>query len=185
MSKYIDKSQKLKQRFKNLLTGKWAYRLEEIQGLSLDSIESIEQKYNIDLPQSYRVFLSEFGNTSKFFLLDLDMGDEHPLEMTEFFYGALTTPDSGYVPPTNIPQNMFVFGSYLYEHFYFFFLDDPSDDPVVYLANLSQGNLANLSEGKAKPFQFEKIGESVWEFLEESIEEYEIGKKEGRYFVDN
>jgi hypothetical protein len=137
------------------------------------------------LPKSYKVFLSEFGHIHRSFVLDLDMNDEHPLEMTEFFYGALTTPDTGYVPPTNVPQNMFAFASYLYEHFYFFFLDDSSDDPVVYLANLSQGNLANLPQGKAQPFQFEKIGESIWEFLEEGIQEYEIGKKEGRYFVNN
>jgi hypothetical protein len=177
MNQYIIKAQNFKRRFENLLTGKWAYRLQEIHGFSQEDIKAIEMRYNISLPQSYRVFLSEFGNTPKSFLLDLDMGDEHPLEMTKFFYDVMTIPEGEYIPPTNVPLNMFAFATYLYEHFYFFFQDDTSDDPVIYLASIFQGG--------GQPFKFKKIGESVWDFLEEGIAKYEDGKKEGRYFVDN
>ncbi len=160
MNKYTSIAQGYKKRFENILTGKWAYKLQEIHGFSQEEINTIELKYHASLPQSYKVFLSEFGNIPKSFLLDLDMGDEHPLEMTEFFYDAITIAEGRYIPPTNIPRNMFVFATYLYEHFYFFFLDDPSDDPMIYLANTFQG--------EGQPFKFEKIGESVWEFLEEA-----------------
>jgi hypothetical protein len=177
MDKHIIIAQRYKERFSNLLTGKWACKLQEIHGFSQEDINIIELRYHVSLPQSYKIFLSEFGNIPKSFLLDLDMGDEHPLEMTEFFYDALTTAEGAYIPPTNIPSNMFVFATYLYEHFYFFFSDDSSDDPAVYLANIFQG--------RGQVFKFKKIGESVWEFLEEGIEKYETGKKEGRYFVDN
>ena len=179
MNVHIAKAIEFKQRFEKLLTGKWAYRLQEIRGFSQENISAIELKYKISLPQGYRVFLSEFGNTYKSFLLDLDMGDEHPLEMTEFFYAAINTPEQNYVPPINVPSNIFVFASYLYEHFYFFFINNPfdnPDDPSVYLANVDQDG--------GQPFQFEKVGESVWEFLEESISKYENGKKEGKYFVE-
>jgi SMI1 / KNR4 family (SUKH-1) len=176
MNKYVVIAQEYQMRFRNILTGKWAYKLQEISGLSQEEINAIEMKYNISLPLSYKVFLSNFANIPKSFLLDLDMGDEHPLEMTTFFYDAITFAEGEHIPPKNIPLNMFVFATYLYEHFYFFYLDDSSEDPVVYLANIFQGG--------DQPFKFEKIGESIWEFLEEGIAKYEIGKKEGRYFVD-
>jgi hypothetical protein len=83
MNKYIAIAQGYKKRFENILTGKWAYKLQEIYGLSQEEINTIELKYHASLPQSYKIFLSEFGNTPKSFLLDLDMGDEHPLVVKE------------------------------------------------------------------------------------------------------
>jgi hypothetical protein len=177
MNKHIVKSQEFKQRFEKILTGKWSRRLEEIRGFSQERIEAIELKYNILLPESYKVFLSEFGDTSKNLLESFDMGDDHPLEMTEFFYDVFTIPEGEYIPPTNVPLNIFVFASYLYEDFYFFFLENNFDDPPFYLANIYQGG--------GQPFKFEKVGESVWDFLEEPIKFYEDGKKEGRWFADD
>jgi hypothetical protein len=45
MNEYILKAQEINQRFKNLLTGKWAYKLNEIYGFSAQEIELIEIKY--------------------------------------------------------------------------------------------------------------------------------------------
>ncbi len=165
MNEYIIKAQNFEQRFTKLLIGKSAWKLNEIRGFSQEEIEAVEKKYSLSLPLSYKVFLLYFGNVPKSFLLDFDMGDEHPLEMTEFFYIRLTMTEGDSLPPINVPPNMFVFASYLYEHFYFFFLEDSSDDPAIYLANTSQGD--------GKPFEFKKIGESVWDFLEEGISNHE------------
>jgi hypothetical protein len=168
MNKYLIKAQDFEQRFKKLLTGKDSWKLDEIRGFSQEDIEAVEKRYGLSLPLSYKIFLSYFGNVPKSFLLDFDMGDEYPLEMTEFFYEQLTITEGEYIPPTNVPPNMFAFASYFYEHFYFFFLDDPSDDPAIYLANTSQGG--------GQPFKFKKIGESVWDFLEEGITNHENRK---------
>lgn len=170
MNKYIIKAQNFEQRFKEIFTGKYAYKLNEIHGFSQEEIEAVERKYGLSLPLSYKVFLAYFGNVPKPFLLDCYMGDEHPLEMTEFFCNLLTMTEGEHIPPINVPLNMFAFASYLYEHFYFFFLDDSSDEPAMYLANTSQAG--------GKPFEFKKIGESVWDFLEEGITNYENRKRQ-------
>jgi SMI1 / KNR4 family (SUKH-1) len=168
MNEYTIKAQIFERRFKKLFTGKYAWKLTEICGFSEEEVEAVEKKYDLSLPVSYKVFLVYFGNVPKSFLLDFDMGDEHPLEMTEFFYDRLTMKEGEYIPPIDVPPNMFAFASYLYEHFYFFFLDDPSDDPAIYLANTFQGG--------GKPFEFKKVGKSVWDFLEEGITNHENRK---------
>jgi SMI1 / KNR4 family (SUKH-1) len=177
MSKHTDIAYAFKQRFINLLTGKWAYRLNEISGCSEEEIKFIESKYSISLPESYRVFLSEFGHMSKSFFLSFEIAYDYPLELTEFFYSQISNSEDEYIPPTDVPENMFVFASYLYEDFYFFFTDTSSDDPPVYLSNTAQGG--------GEPFTYKKLDDSVWDFLEECIKYYEDGKKEGRWFVDS
>jgi hypothetical protein len=166
MNNHIAKAHELSQRYRKIFTGKRAYKLNEISGFSSKEIEAVEAKYNISLPQSYKVFLSKFGHTSKYLLADFDMTDEYPLEMTEYVYNYLTLPEDGYIPPTNVPTDMFVFANYLYEDFYFFCINEDSDDPAIYLSNLSQ-------EG-GQPFKFEKIGDSIWDFLDDCIKSYEV-----------
>jgi SMI1 / KNR4 family (SUKH-1) len=165
MNIHITKANEFKQRYKRLFTGDQAFRLNEISGFSVEEVKAIESKYGISLPESYRVFLLEFGHTPKYLLADFDMTDEYPLEMTKFIYDHLTITEDDYVPPKNVPLNMFVFANYLYEYFYFFTIDNCFDDASIYVSNLVQ-------EG-GQSFEFEKVGDSIWDFLDGCLKSYE------------
>jgi hypothetical protein len=139
-----------------------------ISGCSNIEIQEIEQKYNIKLPKSYYVFLSEFGKSSPSLLGDFYMEYPHPLTQTEEFMKILLSQDEeepSWIPPVQVPENLFVFANYYFEKIWFFIADGSSDDPPIFIADSAQGS--------GDVFKFKKVGESIWEFVENCIKDRE------------
>jgi hypothetical protein len=77
----------------------------------------------------------------------------------------LSQEDSSWKPPIKIPQNLFVFANYYFEHVYFFVADGLSENPPIFFAESAQ------SSGKI--FEYRQAGDSIWSFVEDCLKDFE------------
>lgn len=122
-----------------------------IQGCSKHEIETLEKRYDVRFPPSYRSFLAVMGKCAgplmddiEIFFDDVDGNIEEAKEILQ-------------LAETQIPETAFVFGCRLGDVFVFFDLSEFSDDPPVY----------RFTTGNPK---YEKIWLSFTALLEENCD---------------
>jgi SMI1-KNR4 cell-wall len=128
---------------------------------SEDEILSIELKYDISLPISYREFLRAFGKCNKRIFNDFEFSYPYPLELTQdIIFEELALVQDGYIPPKNIPSDIFVIGS-CYQDFWFILTNDKSEESAIYYATIFQPD--------DDEFEYSKSFNSIWEFMKDFI----------------
>jgi SMI1-KNR4 cell-wall len=134
-----------------------------VAGCSEGEILNIELKSDISLPASYREFLSAFGKCNKRIFNDFEFSYPYSLELTQdIIFEELTLAQDGYVPPKNIPSDIFVIGSCYLQDFWFILTDDKSEESAIYYATILQYNDDN-------EFEYSKSFNSIWEFMKDFI----------------
>jgi hypothetical protein len=133
-----------------------------ISGCSEDEILSIELKYDTSLPASYREFLRAFGKCNKRIFNDFEFSYPYPLELTQdIIFEELALAQDGYIPPKNIPSDIFVIGSCYLQDFWFILTDDKSEESAIYYATIFQSD--------NDEFEYSKSFNSIWEFMKDFI----------------
>jgi hypothetical protein len=126
---------------------------EDIVGCSEEDIRLIETANGVRLPQAYRALLATSGRRAGDFLTDC----------TAFFpaiVGLTAEERKAMEGIVELPPRAFVFLDRMGEAFLFFVADGTNDDPPIY----------GWSESRDQP---EQIYDSVWEFVEEELENEE------------
>jgi hypothetical protein len=105
---------------------------ETIRGVTLDTIEKVEKKYAIKFPKSYKEYLYLAGEYSG----NLPMLDTDNLEDISADWHMEIMKEEMEDTGTKIDRPFWLIAeSNGCEIFYFFYLDEDTDDPEVYLVN--------------------------------------------------
>ena len=123
-------------------------KYSEFQGIDQAKILKLEEKYNLELPQTYREFLKVMGWKAGLLL----QGDHHEifydavLELTEEFNqdiaemecGRHRLPDNSRASPPlySLPENALIISQRLGEGILFIICEGQTDSPVFELDNL-------------------------------------------------
>jgi hypothetical protein len=142
--------------------------IRKIKGISEIEINKVEKKFNIKFPQSYREFLYLAGKSCGALPLmdtaDLETisSDWHQEIMRE------EMEDTGLDKQLTRPFWLFAESNGC-EVFYFFYLDENSEDPNVYLVNYGHKDRTKVIESLDDPFSIfiEKKIKTAYRILKE------------------
>lgn len=145
-SKFADRAKQLK-----------AYIIEQnigisdlIRGCSKSEIIKLEQKYQILLPESYKVFLENFGHgLGGRIMNDCDILYNDIFDLTNTARNEILVEDGD---PT-LPEKAFVFMGRYKEQFWFFDVDGTTKEPSIYDFHVDDA-------------KFNKTPYSVFDYLE-------------------
>jgi SMI1 / KNR4 family (SUKH-1) len=127
----------------------------QIKGCTEEEIIFLEHKYNIILPDSYKLFLRIFGHGHGHYMMeDLDILYDRILSITDFVNTRVFTERN---KPDMLPSNIFVFASRYREQFFFFDTDLDEEDPPYYYYYWDNDE------------EIVKYDESMWCFIESEL----------------
>jgi SMI1 / KNR4 family (SUKH-1) len=147
---YKDQAQSI---YKRLIESRWATP-SQIKGCTEEEIIFLEHKYNIKLPESYKLFLRMLGHGHGYIMEDVDILYERILNETEYVNTRVFTEEN---KPSMLPVNIFVFASRYGEQFLFFDTDLDEEDPPYYYYYWEDGE------------EIVKYNESMWCFIESEL----------------
>jgi hypothetical protein len=148
---YTDKAQDI---YKRLIELPLA-NLGRIKGCTEEEIIFLENKYNINLPDSYKLYLELFGHGHGIIMDDVDILYGQVLNTTDYVKTRVFTEKN---KPDKLPANIFVFASRYGEQFLFFDADLKEEDPPCYHYYWDNGE------------EITKYDESIWRFIELELE---------------
>ena len=131
---------------------------EQIKGCSETEIAQIEQKYEICLPYSYKVFLQHFGRSFCRIGIDIEFLYPSPLLLTQDIKDAerqMLEEEENISPEELLPVNAFVFAMRQGMQTWYFIVSESVEDPSVF-----------YDEGDGNGV---KMHESVFDFWEERV----------------
>lgn len=131
---------------------------EMIQGCNEAEILSIEAAYNLTLPIDYREFLGAFGKCNRTIFHGFDIAYPAPIELTKsIIFENIAFADEDYIPPQEIPYDIFIIGSCWNEDFWFILTEEKSEESAIYFTRVYQYN---------DNFEYTKCCNSIWEFMQ-------------------
>lgn len=146
----IDKAIKLKEKIIKQAVG----YSDLIKGCSESEILKLEQKYNIVLPPSYKIFLKFFGHgLGGRVMNDCDILYGDIFSLTDTIRNEVLIEEGDPV----LPDKAFVFSGRYNEQFMFFDASGLKREPDVMYYMIDEDN-------------FSKIGESVFDIIESEVE---------------
>ena len=127
----------------------------EIRGCSGREISKLESYFGINLPESYKSFLSVMGHQAGTIYRGTDCFYRHLLDLRGWLEETLAEDQS----PFRLTRDAFVFSSHQGVIYHFFYTIDNRRDPAVW----------GYGEGEMAP---RKIDASFTEFLKGSLEDF-------------
>ena len=127
---------------------------ELIKGCSESEILKLESKYNVILPQSYKIFLKFFGHgLGGRVMNDCDILYDDIFSLTDTIRNEILIEEGDPV----LPDKAFVFSGRYNEQFMFFDASGLENEPNIMYYMIDEDN-------------FRKIGESVFDIIESELE---------------
>ena len=124
-----------------------------VKGCSEEEIHKLEEKYNVVLPISYRIFLENFGNgIGGKVMNDIDFLYDSISSLTDIARNEILVEKGDPI----LPKQAFVFAMRYGEQFMFFDANGLSEDPPVFYY------MENDPE-------FTKIGDSIFDIFEKAV----------------
>lgn len=105
---------------------------ETIRGCTPDEIKTLEETFNISLPESYKQFLSVMGNEAGSFIYDVDFTYKHLFQAKEIAEKILDRGRTRGRTNFSFTPSCFVFLTRLNEQFMFFDCSSNDDPPVFH-----------------------------------------------------
>jgi len=154
--------------FKEKILGTILDQKRPTVGVTGDDIVELEVRQGVQLPMTYKQFLTECGRSAGLLLYDVSAFFPQTRELKEDVMEMLEEEGVN----IDIPDNAFFFSSYLGDQ-YNYFICDGSQDPEVFHLD-SRGRVTQLAE-------------SFSAFIDACIEESkdEFSRPEGKAVLDN